>query len=63
MSKDYDYCPETLTHKHAWYQTTLSEMRDCGKTKEEEILELGHVPASHACKCGQWRMVSYPLPK
>ena len=61
---DPDFCPDTLTGRHAWYQTTLDSTMRCGdNTKEEESKENGHVSASHACKCGQWRITYYPLPK
>ena len=67
MDEDPDFCPETLTGKHAWYQTTMSEfLRDWGPDKrleqEEEAIKNGHWSASHACKCGRWEVMSYSLP-
>lgn len=58
MEQDYDYCPDTISHKHAWYQTTLAKVFE--ENDKRGGKEVDGVFYSHACKCGQWRTGTYP---
>jgi hypothetical protein len=56
---NFDKCPDDPWGRHRWYQTTLAEPIKQQDYKEND----GRIAASHACRCGRWRLITYPKPK